>query len=470
MGKICLLTSAATGLVANSLSFNLKLGLIVLLFCLIIKVCAAEGTNQKPAWLEHPLALADAIDLALQQNGDILRGKSDLEAQYGVVVQTRAVAIPKLQANGSYQYTTEVERIPFPGFSPINNNWNANIQIVQNIYQGGQINSALRSAKLTKEQALLQYQTVIADSLLQVRVAYYDVLLAAEQVVVEQASVKLLTQQLDDQQRRYDAGTVPRFNVLQAEVALANERPRLIQARNSHRVSKNNLVNLLGTRLPPQVLEDVPIQLSDALDDGPYEVELPVAIAKALQNRSELASLQKQQSLREEAVTSANSGYKPTVQLTGGYGARNSEFVSSDPGYTIQGVTAGAQVTWNIFDGFLTKGRVEQSRALYQGSQVDVDNEARNIELEVRTDYSNFIEARETLESQKKVQEEAEEALRLARARNDAGTGTQLDVLSAQTQLTQARSTQVAALHDYDVARARLDRAMGVNIMQTTRK
>jgi outer membrane protein TolC len=262
---------------------------------------------------------------------------------------------------------------------------------------------------------------------------------------------------------------VPRFNVLQAEVALANERPVLIRARNRFRVAKNNLVNLLGSHLPAQVLEDVPLQLTDKLDDEPYEIDLPVAIGKALENRTELASLRKQESLRNENLVSAQGGYKPSVQVFGEYGGRNAEFVSSDPAYTVHGATAGVQVSWNIFDGFLTKGKVEQAKALYSGSKVDVDNETRSIELEVRTDYSDFIEARETLESQKKVQEEAEEALRLAKARNDAGTGTQLDVLSAQTQLTQARSTQVQALHDYDVARARLERAMGINIMQTVK-
>jgi outer membrane protein TolC len=45
-----------------------------------------------------------------------------------------------------------------------------------------------------------------------------------------------------------------------------------------------------------------------------------------------------------------------------------------------------------------------------------------------------------------------------------------LDVLSAQTSLTQARSTQIQALHDYDVARAKLERAMGINFMQTNSK
>ena len=446
--------------------------LLVLLSGAGVAAALAENTdtNRTPAWLSRPLSIKDSIDLALQQNGTILRGKSDLEAQYGVVVQTRAIAIPKLQANGAYQYTKEVESFPIPGGPPAQNqNWNANIQLVQTIYQGGQINSALRSARLTKEQAVLQYQTVVADSLLQVRLAYYDVLQAAEQIVVEEASVKLLTQELDDQKRRYDAGTVPRFNVLRAEVELANERPRLIQARNAHRIAKNNLVNLLGYHVPPHISEDVPMQLTDKLDDDPYQVELAVAVAKALENRSELAALRKQEALKREALITAKGGNKPTVQAVGGYGARNTAF-NNDLGTTVHGWSAGAQFTWNIFDGYLTQGKTDQADSLYKGAKVDVDNESRSIELEVRTDYSNFIEARETLESQKKVQEQAEEALRLAIARADAGTGTQLDVLSAQTSLTQARSTQVAALHDYDVARARLERAIGINIMQSTGK
>jgi outer membrane protein TolC len=209
--------------------------------------------------------------------------------------------------------------------------------------------------------------------------------------------------------------------------------------------------------------------LTDKLDAEPYEIDLPMAVARALADRSELAALRKQESLRAEGVVAAKSGSKPTVQLLGGYGARNSQFFA-DPGYVVYGPGAGAQVSWSIFDGFLTKGKIQQASALHAGARMDVENAERNIELEVRTDYSNFIEARETLESQKKVGEEAEEALRLAKARGDSGTGTQLDVLSAQTALTQARSTQVQALHDYDVARARLERAMGINILQNMGK
>ena len=73
-------------------------------------------------------------------------------------------------------------------------------------------------------------------------------------------------------------------------------------------------------------------------------------------------------------------------------------------------------------------------------------------------------EARETLDSQGKVQEMAEESLREAKARTDAGTGTQLDVLNAETALTQARTTQITAQHEYVSARAKLERAIGADL------
>ena len=128
------------------------------------------------------------------------------------------------------------------------------------------------------------------------------------------------------------------------------------------------------------------------------------------------------------------------------------------------GWIAGVQMSWSLFDGWFTRGKVKQAIALYERAGVELDDAGRQIELEVRTAYSNFIEADEVLRSQEKVVEQAEEALRLARARSEAGTGTQLDVLGAQTALTEARTTQIQALRDYSVARARLERAIGMNL------
>lgn len=436
-------------------------------FSLMLTVFALRGaaaTNAAADWINQPLSLADALNLALNHNGTILKAKSDLESSSGLVAQTKAVVYPKASVSGQYQAVQE-SSIDTPAGSTFpfgtDQSWNAQIRLVQSLYEGGRMTSALRSAKLTQEQAVLQYQTVIADALLEVRVAYYDILLAAQQITVREASVKLLQQELEDQRRRYEAGTVPRFNVLRAEVAVANARPQLIRARNAYRVTKNLLVNLLGYNVPPEVLEDIPLQLTDRLDTSPYQVELPAAIRQAFENRTEIGALRKAEALRREDIVNARAGYLPSLQAFAGYGARSSSF-EADLTAEKHGWFVGAQVGWDIFDGMLTQGKVVSAKAEHKKSMTELDDTTRRIELEVRTAYSEFIGAREVLESQAKVQEEAEESLRLAKARADAGTGTQLDVLDAETALTEARTTQSLAQRDYAVAVAKLERAIGM--------
>ncbi len=446
---------------------------LMLLSCLagFAFAVSAADTNA-PFWLSRPLSLAESLNIALQQNPTILKAKNELEAQYGVVVQTRAVALPQLQATGQYKYTESRALDSIPGTATPNQNWTAGLQIVQSIYQGGKLVAAIKAAKVTKQQAIAQYQTMLADTLLVVRLAYYDILLAAQQITVNQASVNLLQKELDDQQHRYDAGTVPHFNVLRAKVALANARPPLIQSQNNYRIAKNNLANLLGYDLPRDIWDNIPLNLTDTLDSAPYPINLPDSLQQALERRPELVALRKTEELQNLNITDAASGYKPTLQVFAGYNWFNQQFSGNGtaPGLNdyLDGWNAGAQVSWNIFDGLLTHGKVVQAKALYQKSKTSVDEKARQIELEVRTTYSDFIGAQEVLESQKTVQAEAEESLREAYARASAGTGTQLDVLDAETSLTTARSTQVQALHDYDAARARFERAIGMDFSQPT--
>ena len=444
-----------------------KLTLFSLLLAFTFTVSADE-TNA-PAWLSRPLSQADCINIALAQNAGILKAKSDLESSAGVVIQTRAVALPTLSAGGKYVDEEKSLLQSPPGVPPYptpHQNWNSGIQIVQGIYEGGKLMAAIQAASATKKQAIAQYDTQVADTLLAVRLAYYDVLLAAQQITVNEASVKLLQKELDDQQRRYDAGTVPHFNVLRAEVAVANAKPNLFHANSQYRISKNVLANLLGYNLPRDVLENIPLNLTDNFDVADWNMGLPDAIQQALDRRTELKDLREQVVLQKLNIVNAKSGYKPTIQAFAGYNWQNSSF-STDIGDEIDGWNVGGQLTWNIFDGALTIGKVKQSKALYKKSQTELEDRSRQIELDVRTAYSDFLEAKEVLDSQTKVQEQAEEALREANARFDAGTGTQLDVLDAETSLTQARTTQVQALHDYAAARARLERSIGAESAST---
>lgn len=427
-------------------------------------VLAASLTNN---FITQPISLAEAVNLALTQNPAIRRAQKDLEASQGVVIQTRAIVVPKVRITGSYgaQQKSDVDQIVATNFNftfGSDQNWDTQIRLAQSIYEGGRMASSLRVAKLTKEQAMLNYQTSVEDTVLDVKIAYFDVLLAEQQIIVEEASVELLNRELADTNRRFNAGTVPRFDVLRAEVELANEQPKLIRARNSFRISKNNLANLLGFNVPKETFEDIPLKLSGKLEAVPYEMDLPRAIALALERRTELGALRKAELLRKEDIVNAQAGYKPSVQIYAGYEGHNS-ILQPDLNTDLHGWIAGAQLSWDLFDGGLAYGKVVQARALHDKAQVDLEDEGRRIELEVRTAFSNFREADEVLKSQEKVVEQGEEALRLARARNEAGTAPQLDVLSAQTALTQARTTQIQALHDYAVARARLERAVGAS-------
>ena len=224
---------------------------------------------------------------------------------------------------------------------------------------------------------------------------------------------------------------------------------------------------VLGYNIPATVWEDIPLTLTGKLEAEPYQLELPAAIAQALDRRAELGVLRKEERLRQEAIVTAKAGSKPTLGLFAGYVAHNS-IIYDDFRHDVSGAIAGVQLSWNMYDGGQTKGKILQARALQEKAGLELDDARRRIQLQVRTAYSTFLEAREVLESQKKVLEQAEESLRLAGSRYEAGTGTQLDVLDAQTSLTEARTTQIQALYEYSVARAKLERAIGRDIPQET--
>lgn len=433
-----------------------------------------------PQELSRPISIVDALNIAATHNGAILQAQKQVEAAYGVSIQTRAIALPSLVQGSQYGYRddglTEVRRsqptaVTLPGGEvlrigggaaplPNNQSWSSSVQIVQSIYEGGRIVSAVRSSKLIREQAIMSFQAAVADILLQVRITYDDALYASKQIEVRAASVKLLTEQLDLTKKRAAAGVVTDFEVLRGEVELANAQPPLITAQNDFARSKQRLVELMGFDLPADVPVDLPLQLSSALSAKPYAGQISDAVGRALAKRPEITALEKEVALRKEGVVSAKAGYKPSVQAFAGYDAL-SKTSSRNAGDYTSGWSVGGQVSWALFDGFLTKGRVLEANALSQQASEALAETRRQVALEVRTAWSSLQEAKAVLVSQEKNIETAAESLRLAGIRYEAGTGTQIDVLSAQTALTDARVSYVQALRNYSVSRARLERAVG---------
>jgi len=128
---------------------------------------------------------------------------------------------------------------------------------------------------------------------------------------------------------------------------------------------------------------------------------------------------------------------------------------------TVNGWFMGVYGNWAIFDGGATYGKVKTARAQLESAKVNYDDAVLQVELQVQQAIANLKQADETIQSQTKSVEEATEALRLAQERLNAGAGVQLDVLNAQVALLTAQSNQLQAEHDYNVALAQFEYAIG---------
>jgi outer membrane protein TolC len=201
----------------------------------------------------------------------------------------------------------------------------------------------------------------------------------------------------------------------------------------------------------------------DVVGEMPY-IPRPIALAAAIEMGKERRPFLKQARANVlnqlQQVRAAAGQYLPTVTTTGG-GQWVSSPVNSSWHDISKGWFAQVQASMPIWDSGAIAGQVIQQRALLSESKITYDDDVRQVELEIQQAYSNLQQNRELIVSQEKNVEQAEEALRLAKARLDAGAGVQLDVLNAQVQLLTAQSTRLQALFGYNSSLAEFDRATG---------
>ena len=136
--------------------------------------------------------------MALQQNPAVLKSREELRRTRGVVVETRSQAIPNIAAAGEYKKIDQRFIDSFPGtpgaFENQREPWYASVEISQLVWSGGRVGAALRAAKFSDKVAVLDFQRVVAQTVLDVRRAFYQILLNIELVQVREQSLKLLTQ------------------------------------------------------------------------------------------------------------------------------------------------------------------------------------------------------------------------------------------------------------------------------------
>ena len=415
---------------------------------------SAQPSPQFP--VPPQLDLKGSLGFAIENNFAIRQAKERIRQQDGVVVEVSARQIPTVAANASYQQN---DRDISGGFPASDRAWAINLTASQVLYAGGGVKASVRSSQLIRESAVLDLQATINDALLLVRTNYYAVLLAREKITVQEKNLELLQEQLKTATDRFNAGTISSFERLRAEVAVANAKFPLITARNDFRLAVESLRQSLGftTNLPDQI-DKLPVFLG-TLEFSPTTFDLVAALEASRAKRPELQRLAKLAASREQTVTVAGANALPNVSAFGGWELRKGSggaFRESHDGWRI-----GVQSQWNIFDGRATAGRVAQARSVLEQTKLSLAEFQLAADVEVRRAFSQWQQAVELADASKKVVAQAEEAVRLATARYNAGTATQLDVLSAQVDLTTARTNQLQAYYTYNVAVASLRKAMG---------
>jgi outer membrane protein TolC len=455
--------------------------------------------------------LNQAILTALQRNPTLLNAEQEIKRTRGVIIQVRAQALPQINANANFQWvdpnltgarvlgTTS----PSTGFTQATSTTAASLMeglptqvgdvraplaaatpvpVVRNIEQSdisyaisvtgtqlifnGTTFNQIRGTFFQRDSAYFAFRNVLDQLIAIVKTQFYQIIVNRELVSVNEQNVRLLEAQLKDQQNRFEAGTVPRFNVLQADVQLHNQIPQLITAQNNLRISKLQLAKTLGLDFQRRRAESPPLEVIGDMPYIPRSIELVDAIELGKQRRAFLKQARANVLNQLQQVRAAAGQYLPTITTTGG-GEWVSSPINSSWHDISKGWTALVQGSMPIWDSGAIAGQVIQQRALLSEAKITYDDDVRQVELEIQQAYSNLQQNRELIQSQEKNVELAEEAVRLAKARLDAGAGVQLDVLNATVQLLTAQSTRLQALFGYNSSLAEFDRATGAQSTYT---
>jgi outer membrane protein TolC len=452
--------------------------------------------------------LNEAILTALQRNPTLLIAEQEIKRTQGVIIQIRAEILPHITASGEYEWidpnlvgarilgTTTTGTTPGGTASVVDSapsqvkdiqalgvpasaaaksgssnlatsdvSYSISVLGTQLIFNGTSWPS-IRGTFFQRDSAYFAFRNVLDQLLATVKTQFYQIVVNRELIKVQEQSVQLLQSQLQDQQNRFEAGTVPRFNVLQAEVAYYNQLPLLITAQNNYRISQLTLAKTLGLDFQPQRGENPPLEVVGEMPYVPRTIALADAIEVGKQRRPFLKQARANVLNQRQQLRAATGQWLPTITTTGG-GEWVSSPVNSSWNDISKGWIARVQGSLPIWDSGQIYGQVKQQRALLSEAELTYEDDARQVELEVQTAYSNLQQNRELIKSQEKNVGLAEEALRLAKARLDAGAGVQLDVLNAQVQLLTAQSTQLQALFGYNSSLAEFDRATGAQSTYT---
>lgn len=439
----------------------------------LLLCCAGAGAAQdgrSPA-----LTLDDAVALALQNDQTLRQAAEAVRGAEAGVKEADSGRLPQLSVSG--QYATNLKKsvmfLPpdmaagFGGISKIEMGRDYTFQgaatLTWNLWTAGRLSAASGAAR--EALAASRYdQALVADAVrYQATADYLAVLLARESVAIAEKALEETREALRVARAGYEQGTTSRFDLLRAQVEVANREAPLVQARNDLDQSRLALARTCG--LEPES----GVALADTLSAVPAPEDLDRLLERMRGSSPEIKAMQRRVAAARQSVSLAKAGRGPSFQLIGNYNLQGEWDDDLTPGSDERATSATAALAFSmpIFDGLQTKARIESAAADLRTAELELERISRDRDLSVRQARLSVENALAALDGRRESVRLAEEAHRLALVRLRNGLATPLERLDAELALTDARVQLAESLYSCNIARARLDLAVGSTLNDT---
>jgi len=398
------------------------------------------------------LTLDEALAIAGDKNLDIKKAEEYLRWLQAKYVEERASALPQLAFNADAMRNYNDSQQDF--FKDVPADFRALIAFQQDVglaqvtlnqalFTWGQVGAAIRGAKwamASGDDRLRRFQQAVRRD---VSAAFYDVLLAKELSAITAQNLEQKQRHLEEAQRKAVIGTATDYDVLAAEVAVANARPEVIRTANLVRTARERLRFILAEQGEVDASGTLPTQI---VETPSYEDVL----ADAIRYRPELAEIEHTRQVGLELVKIYGAGDKPRLDLKAGYGFENLKIL--DQSSKGKAWDVGVYLSFPFFDGLRTPAQVAQAKSDVETIRLNEAQLRDAIALEVRLAVDASDQAAEIVRALSGTVSQAERLLTMAEKGFELGVKTNLDVQDAQLNVLQARGSLALAQRDFQVA------------------
>jgi len=431
---------------------NLKSQILNLKFLFIL--CGCFILHSSAFGLPPSLSLEECLERGLSRSIPIQNSTRDEFIANARIKQTRAQLLPAADIDAGYTRLDEAPVIEETTGSE--DTWQATASLSQLLFSGGSASAALKAAKEYRNYANFNSLTTINRTKRDIRVSFYDVLYQQARLDVANRSLKQLEELEKQSQLMFDNETASEFDLLSAQVKVANEKPKVIAAQNALAIEKESFSNLI-------YLDSTNYTLNANLQSPASNDQPPIAdlLQLALENRPELFADESLISMQEQDVKVTRGKYLPQLYAQAAYQGKNPAIETPVEDEWRWHWTAGVALKWSILDGGLRGGQVAQKALTLEKTRADHIDLKHRITLEVKKAYLSLTHSRDVLTGAQNSVKLAQRALAIADVRYKNGLFTYLEYTDSNLSLSEAQLTHYAAMKSYYQALANLKYACG---------